>query len=771
MAEQLTNELRLREERYFLGLVRAEIDIELARPVDGNAATDQFSARSLRDLLEKRNSIFRSIRDQPFDRAFEILEQGEHRVYHVGKQNLQVGEDHIVDWRSEIARRDFDGSPTERLAFTFSGSELVRAEVRDGSRVGKGLISLRGIDLAKATDLGVSDEAIRSGQKAKRKTTKRKVGRTASNAAAGASRVGDYSSSGFIDEYLSNLATKSNAKMSDIVATIQADQDALMRLPTNVALAVEGGPGTGKTVVGLHRLAFVAYESQQAQTVSTLLMVGPSEAFVRYVDDVLPRLGERDTRQISFEALCLSILRPAEAKTVKVSVAEHGSVALIKSNRVILRVLRRALLSQIRLPYFDVTTTERIWIGPDLISKQIAPMVQPFMSGEISLKVIRDRLAAWFLAYLEAATSFRGADLRRAESKSVEAAVTAQRDMGKKVEVFEEKSAVAGVTSLRQVASRLAERVVGDDEPLALLARFHDPRVDVFPAQDSPFAPTEHEKLLRQILVGHETKESVKKRRDGQLSRLDLPLVHELAISIRGMAGQPYSHVMVDEAQEVTPVMASVLRHYFVANRVTLLGDFNQRTRADAISSWDELATQLELSQFQVKQLTQSYRVPRQVLDFAARVLLPEDRKRNPVGVRSGESVELVKVAQRQILGRIEGLIRKSQEGKILIIGDAEELRELANVDSRVMFARPDDANGLEAGLVILAEPSSWASRSDDPRHALYMALTRTMSRLVIVFSDDLPYELEKHGVQRRNRVKRHTSRIRDKSIWPFGGN
>lgn len=738
------------EERLFQSSARVVIEGEINRPIDASAASDRSSARSLLRGQEERRQNFIDVLGRPYDKAFEILYDGTHTVFHVGRQHVEVGLDLIIDFRAEQAREQFSRAVSEIRVMQFKEDEIVNVLV-DGRRQGSGLRSLK-----------IEDSELRSHGKSGRKKLNRQYKSKRldrDDKSTKKIKSGDESKAtshtdggrGFVDAILSSMVSRRGGKMNDIVATIQADQDAMMRLPTTSALAIDGGPGTGKTVVGLHRLAFVAYESRQTGVDNSLLMVGPSEQFIKYVGGVLMSLGERQVRQTSFGSLCATVLSEDERKSFRVSIAETDATTLVKSSQLIFQVMRRMLLSRIRLAYIEIKSADPIWISPAQIEACILEQVTDFLSGAISLRAVREHLGNWIFSYAGEMSNFAETKIRKDQTEFVKGDVDARRQSGEKIVVLSVSPNTRG-TTVRSEATQLAERLIPKDEPLALLARFHDLQIDVFPSQDSPFAALEHERLLRNVIACSENPETVKARRGGAISKFDLPLLHELGVALHEYPVQPYSHVMVDEVQDFTPAMLTVVSRYVSQEQVTLLGDFNQRTRSDAVTSWDELKRFLGLRQLDRAILTRSYRVPKQAIELAARVLPPDRRRLVPEGIRSGETPEFYRVSSRRLHSQIAKLVAKADEGQIMIIAMKELALNFKFDDERVVVVDPRGANGLEAGLVVVVEPASWVTETDESRNLLYVALTRTMSRLAIVHSEDLPFGISKS--RRRSKAK-----------------
>jgi len=747
MAKRLTP---VDEERAFLGPTREAIDEEIRRGSDASAGSDDHSMRMLREILEDRIEAFRSVREKPFDGAFEWFVDGEYIILHYGKQHIDVGEDLVLDFRAPLAAARFSKEVTERRVIRYKEDEIDDVMV-DGVRRGPGLRSLLDagrmapqpaisklrweISAPAPADQFVTIDANRVMQIQQRSATVPKVERTYSM---------------FIDAALQSMLETRGSKMADIVGTIQGDQDALMRLPKDVATAIEGGPGTGKTVVGLHRLAFAAYEARSQRMSGRLLMLGPSDRFVQYVKNVLPSLGERRVEQKSFSELCLGASTTRGSATA-IDVVETAESAMLKSSLLIFDVMRRVLVGRLR------SRTVRLRLGTYDVSIEAATIRERLKeaavrlaSGAASMASIREELAGWMRYYARTTATFEDRAARDAVTRRVLDEEQAAERTGKPFDivVIRERSFDEG--AVERAAKEAALRLIPDDDPVLLLAQFHDAGSDVFQTSDEDFTPTTLDQLVRRLILLGVSAEQVKRRRAGAISPSDLPILHELGLAITGNSPQPFDHVMIDEAQDFTPAMFHVARRYFSGESVTLLGDFNQRTRPEAATSWGEIKQLLNLGALTVAGLNKSYRVPKQILDFSARVLSSDDRKRTPEGVRSGSAPEIVKVESGKIPEAVVRLTKKSREGQVLVIADAHTRKRLFIEDERVSIIDPREANGLEAGFVIVVEPGHWQAEASVLPHIVYVALTRAMGRLAIVHSDELPEGLAGKPVVKR---------------------
>lgn len=743
------------EEIEFLGLTRAVIDDELALDTDGSGAADKSAARELSRGFEVRRDAFRNARERPFDGTFELFFDGSYQVFHFGKQNIDVEGDLVLHFMAPLTAERFSANVSERRVIRYKEDEIVDVLV-DGNRRGAGLKSLSNF-VPKVSSSSLQDPTIAAVPRVKRNLRSRSMKplRKKRIETIEMSTEDQTAYSGFIDVVLTSMADTRGAKMTEIVATIQRDQDLLMRQPRSKALAVQGGPGTGKTVVGLHRLAFVAYEARERKVGSQLLMLGPSDRFVHYVRDVLPSLGENNIDQLSFASLCLGSLTPVQQSQVEVTLIETAEVAHIKASIAIFALMRRLLVGRLRSVDIHIRLgTNDVYVEAAKMRNLLVTGAAQLIAGNVTMASIRDSLVLWLSNHVRVDASFAVQNERLAVNERMRERHEGAQKQGAPLELIRSKQLSHDEKAVVRAAKEVATKLVPEDDPLLLLAQFHDEKSNVFDSEEPDFAPNGFERLLRELILLHENSNRNKQRRSGAISASDLPLIHELKRAGGDPNLRPRDHVMVDEIQDFTPAMLQVVRYYFREQEVTLLGDFNQRTRPEAVKSWVEIQKLLELDHLSMSTLTNSYRVPKQTLELAAKVLSVDERSRTPQGVRSGAEPEFLKSAVKDLPDVVSKLIKRAKEGRILVIAQAATHASYAISDDWVTLVDPSEVNGLEAGLVIVVEPGKWRAPSDVLSNLLYVALTRTMSRLIVVHSGPLPDGLEVKKANNKTKSK-----------------
>jgi DNA helicase IV len=503
------------------------------------------------------------------------------------------------------------------------------------------------------------------------------------------------------DFLLEELERVRDSRMRDIVATIQADQYGLIARAPEPPLVIQGGPGTGKTAVGLHRASYLLF-SHRAE-LRRVLVVGPNPVFMDYVSHVLPALGEDAVDQRAVAEL---------VEDAPVTVLDPPDVERLKADLRLAEVVSRAVeLRSVGTPRELVVRLEGVFVG--VRERDVAELLEEART-ELGLSVAaRER--------------FRMDVLRRFYADY------GDRLGGLAVRAFDE-----------------IERALRKD---GLLNRFLD---DVWPAPRP-------EQVVRQLLGSRERlaeaadgildadEQALLRRARSGWSAADLPLLDEARALLRGTDAR-YGHVIVDEAQDLTPMQLRMISRR-VAGAFTILGDVAQATGPVAYARWEELLRYLpEGEQAETEELRHAYRVPREIMQLALPLLehiAPDVEP--PVAYRSGAEPPTIVRGEPPLERAFEEAARfAGAEGLLAVIaprslrGDAEAAPGSLFDDSRISVLTPREAKGMEFDHVIVVEPALIVEESAGGQglRELYVALTRPTTTLVVVHSRPLPPEL-----------------------------
>jgi DNA helicase IV len=518
------------------------------------------------------------------------------------------------------------------------------------------------------------------------------------------------------DALLAELERARTGQMLDIVATIQTEQDVVIRAPMPGILTVQGGPGTGKTAIGLHRAAFLLFGNDQLAR-SGVLVLGPNRTFLRYIAQVLPSLGEEAVVQTILSDLVPDA--PIRAEDAPETVRLKGDARMAEVLRVALRQRRRPVVEDIEVRYQRV----RVVITADRANELAATVAErriPYSAGRTTL---RDLLArAVYERYAEIAGRMGTEYTLVSRSLSGDAAFKAAID-----------TLWPSVPATTLVRELLTKRDV--------LAR----------AADGILDPSEQRLLLRK--AGRSVRTEPWTEQDG-------PLVDEAIELIDGRL-RTYGHAVVDEAQDLSPMQARMLARRVPNGSMTILGDIAQGTGAWGRDSWEDLLQHLPAPDgVRIEELRLGYRAPGRVLDVASRLLpsiapdlQPTESIRpgrsEPRFVRVDDVGDLAGAAAREAIRlaaewtSIAVIVPNALHDEIAAVlaaagadlGDAE--RE--GLDHAVTLVPALTAKGLEFDAVVVVEPVRIADDAPRGLRLLYIALTRPTQHLSVVHAEPLP--------------------------------
>ena len=646
---------------------RARATADLQR-VHGGPTTGTEQAATERDSFAGTYAV-RSTQLLSVERGlcFGRIDKMNGAAFYIGRIGL-FDDDHdplLIDWRAPVAQ------------------PFYRATTADPMRV----LRRRHIRLTGRTVVGVDDDIL--------------------DLAA----LDDHDRGSLIGEaaLFASLSADRTGRMSEIVATIQAEQDAIIRDGLPGVLVVQGGPGTGKTVVALHRAAYLLYTHRDQLARRGVLVVGPNATFLRYIEQVLPSLGETEVVLSTIGELLPGVVGTA---------AESPDASRIKGRLGMAGVIGRA-----------VRAVRRDRVSPDVTPERLITML--WSSPE--------RLAA---AAPDLSATERAALYRRSDSPWTRADVA----------LLDEAAELLGDTeaAARQRRRADAERAAEDREHLAYMhevvhSGLAAGTLTVDPLDVAPFI----------ALMAERTKHR------------DAPgTIAERAAADRTWQ---FGHVIVDEAQELSPMEWRMLMRRCRRRSMTLVGDLAQAGTGAGVRSWAELLDQYAPGRWRTAELTVNYRTPGEIMAVAGDVLAAIDPAAvPPVSARSTGVVPWSRCVPadkfgRTLLNAVAAEQAQIGDGRLAVIVPRSRYAELtalmstalpgiahgadpALLDASTAILEVDQSKGLEFDSVLIADPGEILSESPRGGSDLYVAVTRATKRLGVIADGPLPDVLHRLG-------------------------
>ncbi len=660
---------------------------------------DRYTAERLGYYLK---SLARELADEaggpPFFgligyRDDEAAEEHRGQRYYLGRRHVSdaIGRPPLViDWRAPVATSFYQATAEDprgvavRRRFGWAGEKLTSLEDEllarsqyDGENAGAG--SGAGTEAGAGTwgDAGAGTDA-------------RAEGGAETGTDAGA-ETGTAAGAGVVGGILrAEIERPRVGPMRDIVATIQPEQDRLVRAGLEESVCVQGAPGTGKTAVGLHRAAYLLYAHRKRLKRSGVLVLGPNATFLEYISAVLPTLGEVDVEQTTI----------GELLAVGIDAVDSPEAAAVKHDARMAEILRRALYARISAPVGEVVVADSSYrwrVGQD----EFARMVDDARREATSYGLGRERVFSRVIAALQRQAEARGQNCNRIWQRRMERAVTPAVD------------AVWPVVKADEVLAEFLSEPVDEALSTAESAAIRWPRR--------------------------------RKAKSARWTAADAVLLDELGALVSRVPG--YGQVIVDEAQDLSPMQCRAIARRSGHGSLTVLGDLAQGTTPWAARSWREQLGHLGKPEAEVVTLTTGYRVPAAVVALANRLLdaleveVPPTRSFRSDGWLS---VEKVQHLEKSCSDAVRMALK--EEGSIgVIVADGSAARIEASLEvqeERVTVVPASLAKGLEFDHVIVVEPAEIVEAEARGLNRLYVVLTRAVSRLEVVHRRPLPEAL-----------------------------
>jgi DNA helicase IV len=664
--------------------------------------------------------------------AFGRLDLTHGRTRYVGRVGLSDDDQRqlLVDWRARAAEDFYRATPTRR-------GDVVRR---------------RHLTLRRRQVLSVEDELLDLDA---------------------AERDGDLALSGE-GALMAALWERRTGRMRDIVATIQAEQDEVIRSPLAGVLVVQGGPGTGKTAVALHRAAYLLYTHRDRIARSGVLVVGPSRAFLRYIEQVLPALGETGVVMLTPTQLVPGVEAVAD---------DEPATAVLKGDLRMTQAMRRAVAARQRVPPRPVPLSvdgETVLLEPRVV---VAARTRARRSRRPH-NAAREAFVRQVLTHLAGQLGqARGQSVEDDDLPALEADLRDSPDVRREVNLcWMPLTPQRLLADLWAEAERLAHAAPWlDPAERALLAR---ERGSAWTTADVPLLDE-----LAELLGESEDADRAERRRraaereaevryargvleitGGPGDRASAEALADrfaetgpvLPVAERAAADRTwtYGHVVLDEAQELSPMAWRAIVRRVPSKSMTVVGDTAQSASPAGTTDWAEALEPHVPGRWQVTELTINYRTPAEVMELATAVLAAAgDPATPPRAVRSGDAPLLLRVAATgpaEVADAVRSELPGLDDGRLAVVtarGRSGDLRaalashlaedvvapDTDSADAPVVVLDVQEVKGLEFDVVVLVEPLDVLEGSPRGAHDLYVALTRCTRRLVVVHARPLP--------------------------------
>lgn len=587
---------------------------------------------------------------------------------------------------------------------------------------------------------------------------------------------------------LAALNSKRTGRMNDIVGTIQAEQDRIIRSPLSGALVVQGGPGTGKTAVALHRAAYLLYTHRERLQSSGVLLVGPSSAFMKYIERVLPSLGETGVVMASVGNLFPGVhaLAPESTETAE-----------LKGRLDMARVVANAVANRQRLPQGDVRL--------DVEGTRLVLTVR-------QVRRARERAQATGLPHNEARVGFVKTLLRelteqlREHIESAGAGNNADRSyLAEDVRSSRDVRVMLNLCWMPMTAEQLIDDMFSKPEILrAVTPNLSEAERSLllrspgspWSESDVPLLDEAAELLGEMDATGGRAQANAESQRkrdlvnaekaisnvnqlledsgvDGMLTAEQLADFNEVQAASQTSAERAltdrtwaYGHVVIDEAQELSPMQWRVLIRRCPVKSFTIVGDIAQTSSASGATSWQQALTPFLGERWNVEELTVNYRTPMQIAEAAVRMANAAGQVVSaPKAVRDGEWEPLVDhVAAGEVVAQVVAAMPEETAavggGLVAVIAPPSMVAETTaalravygsrighgagSLEQDIVVIDPHEAKGLEFDGVVIVEPAALLAGANGRVGDLYVAMTRPTQRLRLITSEPLPAGIEK---------------------------
>ena len=685
------------------------MDVQMEEDPDQH---EEVTMQLFQAKLDRLRQLHMAAGQAYFARLDFVPEKQEEETYYIGRWGVldpETLDPVVIDWRSPVANLYYSGQIGPMDYTAPDGS--VRGELTL-----KRMLNVRGRELAALFDSGIAAQEA------------------------------------YLQEVLGSVSTD---RLREIVTTIQAEQNIVIRHRLNGDLMVQGAAGSGKTTIALHRIAYLLYTCQKILKPEQMMILAPNPVFLSYISQVLPDLGVERVVQTTFEGWCRSGMGKRAPKVLRESRLEKNLAADPEERERAGRLVRMK---------GSLAMMEKLEGWLDRLQRDVLPDKGFRMAG-VTL-VGREELEDLFLRqFRHFPLSARIDELKKVVRKRVQAAVPALKEqydgMTQQLvnrEMNTRQDAAARQKRIRELYELRDRRYKEiDDRAEAWMAGYRER----FPALEL----TElYREFLRECCDPELAAETCAALDSRTVQQEDLPILAMICRAVYGLAARPLKHIVIDECQDFSPFQIELLRRANPAATFTLVGDLCQGIHADeGIRSWDEWSGPVFHGKAELAQLTVSYRNTTEILVRAQAVArkypVPGVTEARPV-LRHGKEPEIIAAGSRERLRLITEQVKAWQaEGfhsVALIEKTAEAAKKLYRAIGKetgaalltekdleykggVLILPASMAKGMEFDCVGIADASAELFPDDEfLSRMLYVMMTRPLHRLCIWYSGEL---------------------------------
>ena len=578
---------------------------------------------------------------------------------------------------------------------------------------------------------------------------------------------------------LAALNSKRTGRMSDIVSTIQSEQDRIIRSSISGAVVVQGGPGTGKTAVALHRAAYLLYTHRDRLKSAGVLLVGPSSSFMNYIERVLPSLGETGVVMASLGRLMPGISAVPET---------NADVAAIKGRLDMAAIVANAVSNRMRVPAQNrilEVDGRKLTLTPRQVRRareRARATGKPYNEARVTfVKILLRELTEQMTELVEAGNignnadrSYLAEDVRTARDVRIALnlcwmPMTPEKlisDLFSKPEVLE--FCTPNLTPAQRALLQRPADAPWTESDVPLLDEAAELLGELDPAAGRGLAQQEHDRardlanakqtLVNMQVAGVDPLMSAEELAEQNREQETRQTAAERATSDRTWA---FGHIVVDEAQELSPMQWRLLVRRCPLKSFTIVGDIAQTSSVAGANSWQGALAPMFGDRWTLEELTVNYRTPSQIAEAAVRMANAAGLVVSaPKAVREGRWAPIIdEVGPGEVVSRLVEVLPEElgalDGGLLAVIADGDLLPEATaalraaygrrigsgagSYEQDIVVISPREAKGLEFDGVVVLEPSVMLNHEHGKVGDLYVAMTRATQRLRLIAAQPLP--------------------------------